>query len=130
MPVQTLYDVGESLLEDPLFEMMRYGKKLYFVPKKDLPPPPPPHVFGGLGMPPLPPPSPMRLVHKKIVLEDEGLFSPYRVWILGGVINLLMLLFLAWCLKSCLDCAILKVPLDTWAMHKPFKPLALRARMN
>lgn len=91
MPTQTLHDRGEVLLEDPLFEMMRYEKKLYFVPKKDLPPPPPPHAFGGFGMPP--PPLPIRLVHEKIVLEDEGLFSPYRVWILGGVINLLMLSF-------------------------------------
>lgn len=125
MPTQKLHDRGEVLLEDPLFEMMRYEKKLYFVPKKDLPPPPPPHAFGGFGMPP--PPLPMRLVHEKIVLEDEGLFSPYRVWILGGVINLLMLLFFGVVLRKLLRLRHLKSAIEHVGDAQTFQAIGVES---
>ncbi|MCD8477640.1 MAG: ArsS family sensor histidine kinase [Sulfurospirillum sp.] len=125
MPTQKLHDRGEVLLEDPLFEMMRYEKKLYFVPKKDLPPPPPPHAFGDFGMPP--PPLPIRLVHEKIVLEDEGLFSPYRVWILGGVINLLMLLFFGVVLKKLLRLRHLKSAIEHVGDAQTFQAIGVES---
>lgn len=125
MPAQTLHDRGEVLLEDPLFEMMRYEKKLYFVPKKDLPPPPPPHAFGDFRMPP--PPLPIRLVHEKIVLEDEGLFSPYRVWILGGVINLLMLLFFGVVLKKLLRLRHLKSAIEHVGDAQTFQAIGVES---
>lgn len=127
MSAQTLHDRGETLLEDPLFEMIRFEKKLYFVPKKGFPPPPPPHAFGDFGMPPPPPPSPMRLVHEKIVLEDEGGFSPERVWILGVVINLLLVLFFSVVLRKLLRLRHLKSAIEDVGNAKKFQAIGVES---
>ncbi|AFL69544.1 ArsS family sensor histidine kinase [Sulfurospirillum barnesii] len=124
MPAQTLYESGEPLLEDPLFEMMRYEKKLYFVPKQGFPPPPPPHGFKEFGMPPLPP---MWLVDERIVLEDEGVFRPERVWILGVVINLLMVLFFSVVLRKLLRLRHLKRAIEDVGNAKKFQAIGVES---
>lgn len=124
MSAQTLHDRGEVLLEDPLFEMMRYEKKLYFVPKKGFPPPPPPHAFGDFRMPP---PPPMPFVEEKSVLEDEGGFSPERVWVLGVVINLLMVLFFSVVLRKLLRLRHLKSAIEDVGNAKKFQAIGVES---
>ena len=123
--IKELYANGEILLEDPLFEMMRYQDKLYFVPKKNVPPPPPRalHDFGSMP----PPPPPMRLVHGGIVLEDMGEFYAYRVWILSGVINALMLLFFWVVLKKLLKLRHLKSAIRHFGNTKAFEKIVVES---
>lgn len=125
MPIQHLKAQGESLLEDPLFEMIRFEQKLYFVPKEGFRPPPPPHAFKEMEMPP--PPLPMRLVHEKIILEDIGEFSPYRVWILGGVINFLMILFFSVVLKKLLRLRHLKSAIEHVGDAQTFQAIGVES---
>lgn len=119
---------GEMLLEDPIFEMIRFKNKLYFVPKKNLPPPPPKpfHEFNTM-MPPPPHLSPMALVHQGIMLEEIGEFYAYRVWILAGVINILLLLFFTIVLRKLLRLRNLKSAIRTFGDTKKFQAIGVES---
>lgn len=122
---------GEMLLEDPIFEMIRFKNRLYFVPKKNLPPPPPPpkpfHVFDNMMPPPPPHLSPMALVHQGVMLEDTGEFYAYRVWILAGVINILLLLFFSIVLRKLLRLRNLKSAIRTFGDTKKFQAIGVES---
>ncbi len=95
---------GVFLLEDPLFEMMRYEKKLFFVPKvphkRHLPPPPPLEMSMMEHRPP-----PMKL---DVMLEDMGEFSMARLWVLALLINLFLVLFFSVVMRKLLRLRELK----------------------
>ena len=118
---------GQKLLEDPFSEMILYEGKLYFIPQK------PP--FPSMPPPPLPPPNDMNMFMDKgffahnpppemkrlPVLEDTEAFSFYRLWILGGVINVLLLLFFGIVLRKLLHLRSLKSAIRTFGNTKKFQ---------
>ncbi|NCD11828.1 MAG: HAMP domain-containing histidine kinase [Epsilonproteobacteria bacterium] len=111
---------GEILLDDPLFEMIRYENTLYFVPKKELPPPPP-RGFQHF----LPPPPP--LLHVGFLLEDTTRFDASRLWILGGVINGLMFLFFSVVLRKLLRLRHLKSAIERVGNTKKFQAIGVES---
>ena len=117
---EVLQTQGKKLLEDPFFDMVRYEKKLYFVPKTlPYPPPPPPMMAQKEHRPPLP--------HFFIVLEDTGKFSMVRLWILCGVINVLLLLFFTVVLRKLLRLKELKRAIHSFGERKAFSPIDIKS---
>ncbi|WP_333804980.1 ArsS family sensor histidine kinase [Sulfurospirillum sp.] len=113
---------GEKLLEDPFSDMILYENKLYFVPR---PPPPrshPPEEMFDKGFPP-PPPFSMKKKFEPPLLENIEEFSLYRLWILGGVINVLLLLFFSIVLRKLLRLRNLKSAIRTFGDTKRFQPI-------
>jgi len=118
---------GEKLLEDPFSDMILYEKKLYFVPR---PPPPrpqhPPEEMFDKGFPP-PPPFSMKKKFEPPLLENIEEFSLYRLWILGGVINVLLLLFFGVVLRKLLRLRHLKSAIRTFGDTKKFQPIGVES---
>lgn len=119
-----LIQEGKKLLEDPFSDMILYEKKLYFVPRK--PPPPPPPMMSDSGFRP-PPPFPMQKRFEPPVLENIEVFSLYRLWILGGVINVLLLLFFGIVLRKLLRLRNLKSAIHTFGDTKKFQPIGVES---
>ncbi len=117
-----LDSVGEKLLEDPFFHMVLFEKRLFFVP--NAPPPPPPFAkehtmpFGAPMKPPF---------AQERVLENTEVYSSYRLWILGGVINVLLLLFFTMVLQKLLRLRQLKSDIRHVGERKKFHPIAIES---
>lgn len=116
---------GVKLLEDPFSEMLMYEQKLYFV-HRDPPPPPPPPPSMGLHEG-FPPPFPMKKMNEPPVLENIEAFSLYRLWILGGVINALLLLFFGIVLRKLLRLRNLKSAIRTFGDTKRFQAIGVES---
>jgi two-component system OmpR family sensor kinase len=113
---------GEKLLEDPFSDMILYENKLYFVPRPPPPRPHPPEEMFDKGFPP-PPPFSMKKKFEPPLLENIEEFSLYRLWILGGVINVLLLLFFSIVLRKLLRLRNLKSAIRTFGDTKRFQPI-------
>ena len=123
----TLLTEGEKLLEDPFSDMVMYEKKLYFVhrdPPHPPPPPPPPSLRFNEEFPP---PLPMKRMHEPPILENIEEFSPYRLWILGGVINTLLFLFFWIVLRKLLRLRHLKRAIHTFGDTKKFQAIGVES---
>lgn len=118
-----LIQEGEKLLEDPFSDMILYEQKLYFVPRK--PPPPPPLMIPDPGFPPSP--FHIKKMFEPPVLENIEEFSLYRLWILGGVINVLLLLFFGIVLRKLLRLRNLKSAIHTFGDTKKFQPIGVES---
>lgn len=113
---------GKKLLEDPFADMVLYEQKLYFVPKKFPHPPPPPNApFMREGAFPHPPPSMQR--EEPPLLENVEETSFYRLFILGGVTNILLLLFFGIVLRKVLRLSNLKSAIRTFGNTKKFQAI-------
>ncbi len=117
-----LDNVGEKLLEDPFFHMVLFEKRLFFVP--NLPPPPPP--FAKEHTMPFGAPMKPRFAEES-VLENTEVYSSYRLWILGGVINVLLLLFFTMVLQKLLRLRQLKSDIRHVGERKKFHPIAIES---
>lgn len=122
---------GEVILEDPMFDMMRYNKTLFFVPKKKEfhKPPPPPFPFEerqGFDPQHRPPPPPMPLIHHTLLLEDIGHYPTYRLWILAVVINGLMVGFFTVVLRKLLKLRDLKSAIHQFGESKVFEKIGMK----
>ena len=110
-------------MEDPFSEMILYEQKLYFVPH-NAPPPPPPHGkplhIGGDFMPP-----PMGLMKEPPILENLETISFYRFWVIGGVIDVLLLLFFGIVLRKLLRLRQLKSAIRTFGDTKKFQAIGV-----
>ena len=118
----TLLKKGEKLLEDPFSDMIRYHGKLYFVHRN---PPPPPMIMPMMRDDRFPPP-PFDIHNDEMgdmptVLENIEETSLYRLWILGGVINVLLLLFFGIVLRKLLRLRSLKSAIRTFGDTKKFQ---------
>ena len=87
---------GERVLEDHFADLIVHKNTFYLVPK--FPPPPPPQhekkpPFMGEQDALNPPPPPPRPFVEPPILESSEKYSMYRLWILIGVTNALLLLF-------------------------------------
>ena len=117
----TLLNKGEKLLEDPFSDMIRYHGKLYFVHRN---PPPPPMIMPMMREDRFPP---LFNIHNDemgempTVLENIEETSLYRLWILGGVINVLLLLFFGIVLRKLLRLRSLKSAIRTFGDTKKFQ---------
>jgi two-component system OmpR family sensor kinase len=122
----TLLTEGVKLLEDPFSDMLMYEKKLYFVHRAPPhPPPPPPPSFGfneGFAPPSLP-----QKMDEPPILENTETFSLYRLWILGGVINTLLLLFFGIVLRKLLRLRHLKRAIHTFGDTKKFQAIGVES---
>ncbi|KFL34570.1 histidine kinase [Sulfurospirillum sp. SCADC] len=117
----TLLNKGEKLLEDPFSEMIQYHDKLYFVHQN----PPPPMIMPMMRDDRFPPP-PFDIHNDAMgemptVLENIEEISLYRLWILGGVINALLLLFFGIVLRKLLRLRSLKSAIRTFGDTKKFQ---------
>lgn len=119
-----LEEKGIKLLEDPFAHMVLCDNKLYFVPSMPPPPPPPSPLsfsgdmdtfFGPMERMPFEPP----------ILENIEEFSLYRLWVLGAVINTLMLLFFAMVLRKLLRLRLLKSDIRHFGEEKKFNPITV-----
>lgn len=110
---------GKKLLEDPFFDMMAYEQKLYFVPKS-IPALPPPPFMNEHPRSKMPPQS-----HFEHVLEDMDTYSMYRFWILGGVINGLLLLFFSIVMRKLLRLKELKQAIHSYGEGKNFHAIGV-----
>lgn len=115
---ELLLSEGKKLLEDPFSDLILYEKKLYFVPRHR--PPPPPHALHVL-----PPPPPPHLKEPPPVLEDTGEFSAYRVWLLGSVVNVLLIIFFWVVLGKLLHLKNLKSAIREFGEEKKFKAIVV-----
>lgn len=113
---------GVKLLEDPFSDMLMYEKKLYFVHRD--PPPPPPDMGLHEGFPP---PFLKNKMKEPPVLENIEEFSLYRLWILGGVINALLLLFFSIVLRKLLRLRNLKSAIRTFGDTKKFQAIGVES---
>lgn len=123
-PKNLLLQEGKKLLEDPFADMVLYEQKLYFVPKKLPHPPPPPEPFMREGVFPLTPPPKMKR-EEPPVLENVEETSFYRLFVLGGVTNFLLLLFFGIVLRKVLRLSNLKSAIRTFGNTKKFQAIAV-----
>ncbi len=117
-----LFKKGIKLLEDPFSDMIMYEKKLYFVHRD--PPPPPPDRGLREGFPP---PFLKNNMKEPPVLENIEAFSLYRLWILGAVINALLLLFFGIVLRKLLRLRNLKSAIRTFGDTKRFQAIGVES---
>jgi two-component system OmpR family sensor kinase len=96
IPTSLLLDKGIILFEDPFHSLISFNKKLYFAPNL-LPPPPPSHQK-----------NPMHPPLTRIVLEDTIDNTVHHVFMLGIVINGLLLIFFSVVLRKLLGLKNLK----------------------
>ncbi len=115
---------GKKLLEDPFADMILYEQKLYFVPKKLPHPPPPPAPFMKEWAFPFPPPPKMKREAPPL-LENVEETSFYRLFVLGGVTNLLLLLFFGIVLRKVLRLSHLKSAIRTFGNAKKFQAIGI-----
>lgn len=116
-----LLQEGKKLLEDPFSDMVLYEQKLYFVPKKFPHPPPPPNApFMREGA--FPPPPPLQREEPPL-LENVEETSFYRLFILGGVTNILLLLFFGIVLRKVLRLSNLKSAIHTFGNSQKFQAI-------
>lgn len=113
---------GVKLLEDPFSDMLMYEKKLYFVHRDPPPPPPDRGLHEGF-----PPPFLKNKMKEPPVLENIEEFSLYRLWILGGVINALLLLFFSIVLRKLLRLRNLKSAIRTFGDTKKFQAIGVES---
>ncbi|MDD3343265.1 MAG: ArsS family sensor histidine kinase [Sulfurospirillaceae bacterium] len=109
---------GEKVIDDPFSQMVVYENQLFFIPK----PPPPHHHFNEppkLDMPPPPRDLP--------ILEDTNTFSPQRLWILSGVINVSFILFFGIVLRKLLRLKNLKRAIMRFGEEQDFKAMRIEA---
>ena len=110
-----LLDQGSILFEDPFHSLINFNKKLYFVPNL-LPPPPPTHQKNTMH-PPLP----------RIVLEDTIGNTAYHVFLLGIVINGLLLIFFSVVLRKLLGLKNLKNAIKYYRESPVSSPIVLES---
>lgn len=120
----TLLTEGVKLLEDPFSDMLMYEKKLYFVHRDPPPPPPPPDRELREGFPP---PFLKHKMKEPPILENTEELSLYRLWILGGVINALLLLFFSIVLRKLLRLRNLKSAIRTFGDTKKFQAIGVES---
>lgn len=116
-----LEEQGKKLLEDPFSQMILFEERLYFVPST---PPPPPHDPMGLFSPHK---EPLFRHHEPPILENIEPYSLYRLWILGGVIDALLLLFFGMVFQKLLRLRNLKSDIRHVGEAKKFQPLAVNS---
>lgn len=116
-----LLQEGKKLLGDPFADMVLYEQKLYFVPKKFPHPPPPNAPFMREGAFPHPPPPMQR--EEPPLLENVEETSFYRLFILGGVTNILLLLFFGIVLRKVLRLSNLKSAIHTFGNSQKFQAI-------
>lgn len=112
---RTVKEEGKVIFGDPFSDVILYANKLYFVPR--LPPPPPPNGLHVMPPPHFREPPPM--------LEDKGEFSANRVWILGAVVNTLLLLFFGIVLRKLLRLKNLKSAIQDFSEQSEFKVITV-----
>ena len=124
MDKHLLDSAGEKLLEDPFSHMVLFEKRLFFVPN---PPPPLPQMpFAGdrpmdFGLPMKQKPL------EQPILESVEVYSPYRLWILGGVINILLVLFFMTVFQKLFRLRQLKSDIRHVGERKKFHPIAIES---
>jgi len=118
-----LVNDGLKLLEDPFSDMILYEKKLYFVSRRPPPPPPPPSFMRSDSG--FPPPPHMKRMAEPPLLENIEEVSLYRLWILGGITNVLLVLFFSLVLRKLLRLRNLKSAIRTFGDTKKFQAIAV-----
>jgi two-component system OmpR family sensor kinase len=113
---------GKKLLEDPFSHMVLFEKRLYFVPST--PPPPPPYDPTELFSPYQKPPF-RHFEHP--ILENIEPYSLYRLWVLYGVIDSLLLLFFGMVFQKLLRLRHLKSDIRRAGEAKKFQPLLVNS---